>query len=107
MKKALPVHPYPDREYNFSGWVHKIRSKDGLPRELPKKPEIKSVYIRRSENNPNKNHKNWIDIQENSKGKYLEKTNLMEEIRQRKIENRIIDLLYSSRYPNPVTSESK
>ena len=101
MKKSLPVHPLPDRKNRFSIWVDKIRSKDQDSKKTTTKPVIKSVYISSGENLK----KNWKDIQEKSEGKYLEKIHIMEEIRQRKIENKIIDLLYSYRYTCLVASE--
>lgn len=104
MKKSLPIRPFPDRKNSFRIWVTKIRSSDELLKELPKKREIKSVYIHK----PGKNSdKNWMNIQENSKDKYLEKTYLMEKIRQKKIENKLIDLFYSSRNALPAGSEGK
>ena len=104
MKKSLPVGPFPDRKNNFTKLITEIRSSDELLKELPRKREIKSVYIRKSGKNSDKN---WMNIQENSKDKYLEKTYLMEKIRQRKIENKLIDLFYSSRNALPAGSEGK
>ena len=103
MKKSLPVHPLPDRKNSFSIWVDKIRSKDQDSKKTITKPVIKSVYMSSGENLK----KNWKDIQEKSEGKYLEKIHIMEEIRQKKIENKIIDLLYSYRYTCLAASESK
>jgi flavoprotein len=107
MKKSLPVRPFPDRKNNFTKLVTEIRSSDELLKKLPKKREIKSVYIHKPGKNIIKNSKNWTNIQENSKDKYLEKTYLMEKIRQKKIENKLIDLFYSSRNALPAASEGK
>ncbi len=104
MKKSLPVHLLPDRKNSFSIWVDKIRSEDQNIKKTTTKPVIKSLYISKSGLNLSKN---WKDIPEKSKDKYLEKINLMEEIRQRKMENKIINLSYTSRCTCPAASESK
>lgn len=106
MKKSLPVHGFPERKNSFSTLIREIRTSDQILKQLPKKPEIKSVYIRKTVKNLNKGHKVWEDIQKSSEGKYLEKIRLIEQIRQEKIENRIIDLLYPS-HGTSVSSESK
>lgn len=97
MKKSLPVHGFPDRKNSFSILIREIRTNDQILKQMPKKPEIKSVYIRKTVKNPNKGNKAWDDIQKSSECKYLEKIRLIKEIRQEKIEKRIIGLLYPSK----------
>lgn len=107
MKKTLPVNPLPDRKNNFKNWVLKVRSVDYPHKKPDEKPVIKSVYIRKNSKNLNNTIKNWESIQSNSGNKYREKIVLMENIRERKLENRTINLIYTPRFAYPTTIGSK
>lgn len=67
------------------------------------RPMIKSIYIRKSI----EKHKNWNNIQKSTVDKYIDKISLMEEIRERKVENTAINFIYSPRYAYPKISAGK
>lgn len=99
MGKCIVVHSLPDRKNGFRIWVDNIRS----PEKFRKEQVIKSVYIRKSV----KNIKNWNNIQSNSSNQYQEKIKLMEEIRQRKVEDKTIGFIYAPRHAYPTIAGSK
>jgi hypothetical protein len=107
MKKTLSMYPVPEWKNNFKNWVDIIRSRD--PISLPEHDLSlrKSIYIRRSGKSLSKNANKWNDIQSKSRDKYLEKIKLMEEIRQRKLENKTYNFIYTPRYAYPKVSAGK
>lgn len=107
MKKTLPVHPLPDRKNNFKIWVDQIRHTRPARDTSNSRPVIKSIYIRKSGNNLSQSLKKWNSIQTNTKDKYFEKLELMEEIRERKMENRTINFIYTPRCTYPKISAGK
>jgi hypothetical protein len=98
MKKTLPVNPLPDRKKSFENWVEQIRSSNYPDIKFQEKPLIKSVYIRKTGKNLNNTIKNWDKIQNISWNKYQEKIVLMENIRERKLENQTINLICTPRF---------
>ncbi|HTX61221.1 MAG TPA: hypothetical protein VMC48_02850 [Methanobacterium sp.] len=107
MKKSLPVHPFPDRKNSFKNWVEQIRSSEYLQNKRSTRPVIKSVYIRKSLKNQEKTFQKWDNIQNISRNRYQEKIELMENIRQRKLEDRTINLIYTPRFAYPTSIEGK
>jgi hypothetical protein len=104
MKKTESMYPVPEMKNNFKTWVNIIRSPST---EENKKPLKKSLYIRRSTNNLRNNPNKWNSIQFKARDKYLEKIKLMEEIRERKIQNKTDNFIYNPRYAYPKVSASK
>ena len=107
MKENLPVHPLPDRKNNFKNWVENIQSFEYPDKKPIDKPVIKSVYLRKSGKNLNNTTHDWNHIQNISQDKYREKIYLIENIRQRKLENQTINLIYTPRFAYPTTIGSK
>lgn len=98
------MYPVPEMKNNFKTWVNIIRSPSTKDNKTPLK---KSLYIRRSTNNLRKNPNKWNSIQLKARDKYLEKIKLMEEIRERKIQNKTDNFIYTPRYAYPKVSASK
>lgn len=103
MGKSIMVHTLPDRKNNFRIWVDKVKS----PNKSHENQVKKSVYIRRSGDLSGKIFKNRYNIQSSSRKEYLDKIRLMEEIRQRKLEEKTVNFVYSPRYASPTPSGSK
>lgn len=107
MKKTESMYPVPEIKNNFKTWVNRIRSTSISKTGKHSIPLKKSLYIRRSTNNLRNNPNKWNNIQLKARDKYLEKTKLMEEIRERKIQNKTENFIYTPRYAYPKVSASK
>ncbi|MCE5213403.1 MAG: hypothetical protein LLF83_01610 [Methanobacterium sp.] len=107
MKKTESMYPVPEIKNNFKTWVNIIRSNSIAKTEEAIPSLKKSLYIRRSTKNLQNSPNKWKSIQLNARDKYLKKIKLMEEIRERKIQNKTENFIYTPRYAYPKVSASK
>lgn len=98
MVKTVPTYLLPERKNSFKILVDKIRSPGSGKTRNQDSWLKKGKYNEKSANNFCEDSQRWNNFQNRYCNEFHEKIKLMEETRQRKIENKLATWIYTPRY---------